>query len=163
MDTLQPLEEIDLSFPAQPSSSSTFVTSHNNVMAMPEHIQSTDSPKEIKTESQDEVRQQFVAVVIPVKCASSKYINTMQAEVAEPMVVPMLMVEEAQQKEEDDEYMDSENEEDTGVAASRPGYRVPSSINSIAKPKPYNARGDESFFSFLFVNQSIHQSIPVDV
>ncbi|KAG0099430.1 hypothetical protein BGZ93_007702 [Podila epicladia] len=139
MDTLQPLEEIDLSFLAQQSSSSTFVTSQNNVMTIPEHIQSTDSPKENETEPLDEFRQQFVAVVVPIKHSSSKDDNTIQAEEAEPMIVPMLKVDEEQQKEED-EYMESENEEDTGLASSRPGYRFPSSTNTVAKLKPYNAR-----------------------
>lgn len=159
MDTLQPLEEIDLSFPAQPSSSSTFITSHNdvNVMAIPAHIPA-DSSKEIETEPQDEARQQFVGVVIPAKRPSSDDIDTMSAVKAEPVVVPKLK-EEEQQRQEEDEYMGSENEEDTGLASSRPGYRFPSSTNSIAKP--YNARGDELFFFFSFcqsINPSVHQS-----
>ncbi|KAF9312696.1 hypothetical protein BG003_006005, partial [Podila horticola] len=120
MDTLQPLEEIDLSFPAQPSSSSTFITSHNdvNVMAIPAHIPA-DSSKEIETEPQDEARQQFVGVVIPAKRPSSDDIDTMSAVKAEPVVVPKLK-EEEQQRQEEDEYMGSENEEDTGLASSRP-------------------------------------------
>ncbi|KAG0331071.1 hypothetical protein BG000_011242, partial [Podila horticola] len=138
MDTLQPLEEIDLSFPAQPSSSSTFITSHNdvNVMAIPAHIPA-DSSKEIEAEPLDDARQQFVGVIIPAKRPSSDDIDTMPAAKAEPVVVPKLK-EEEQQRQEEDEYIESENEEDTGLASSRPGYHLPSSTNSIAKP--YNAR-----------------------
>ncbi|KAG0020544.1 hypothetical protein BGZ82_011570, partial [Podila clonocystis] len=86
-------------------------------MSMPEHIQSTDSPMGINTEPQDDVRQRFVAVVIPAKHSSSEDIDAVQAMKA----VPMLKEEDEQPQEEDDEYMASENEEDTSLASSRPG------------------------------------------
>ncbi|KAI9231825.1 MAG: hypothetical protein BYD32DRAFT_429881 [Podila humilis] len=141
MDTLQPLEEIDLSFPAQPSSSSTFIHSHNNVMASSH--KSTDAPMEkeeegVKTEPQEETpeRQRFVAVVIPAKrpsSSSSDDENTMRvkAELAEAVV--------KKEEQEDDEYMESEDEEASLASSSRPGFHAASSAtNTIVKP--YNAR-----------------------
>lgn len=159
MDTLQPLEEIDLSFPAQPSSSSTFIHSHNNVMASSH--KSTDTPIEkeeegVKTEPQEEAleRQRFVAVVIPAKrpSSSSDNENTMRvkAKLAEAVV--------KKEEQEDDEYMESEDEEASLASSSRPGFLAASSAtNTIVKP--YNARGDELFSFLLFLFQSTIQSM----
>lgn len=159
MDTLQPLEEIDLSFPAQPSSSSTFIHSHNNVMASSHN--STDAPNEeeegIKTEPQEEAPQlqRFVAVVIPAKhpSLSSNNNNTMRvkAELAETGV------KKEEQEVENDEYMKSEGEEASLASSSRPGFHAAASATDTIV-KPYNARGDDSFsFLHFCFNQPISQ------